>query len=111
MRQVLATLPKLAPPKDGRKRRGALPLKRAFMPEAIDMFEVMAHATGDFREEAAKWRAALLDAAGGEAPVPEPPARRAPGGDRRRRGGPRRRSPDQLPEPPDLPPTPAEPTA
>ncbi|MCE5246001.1 polynucleotide adenylyltransferase PcnB [bacterium] len=110
MRQVLATLPKLAPPKDGRKRRGALPLKRAFMPEAIDMFEVMAHATGDFREEAAKWRAALLEAYGGEAPVPEPPARRPAGGDRRRRGGPRRRGADQLPEPPDMPPTPAEPT-
>lgn len=75
VRQVLFTLPRLVPPAPGRRRRAPGPLvRRAFFPETVDLFEVLALATGDAREEAARWRRKVA-----EAPAQEPPPpRRAP---------------------------------
>ncbi len=74
MRQVLFTLPKMIPPPAGRKRRASAPLvRRAFFPEAVDVFEILALATGDCRDEAARWRRKLAEAG---PPPPETPRKR-----------------------------------
>jgi poly(A) polymerase len=94
IRQLLATLPKLLP-RAGRKRRGAGALvRRAYFPDALDVFEVTALTTGDFIEEAARWRRRLEEAPAHSVAATD--ARRPPRSSRRRRGGAKRRdtSPD-----------------
>lgn len=105
MRQILLALPKMAPPPpSSRRRRGSsVLLKRLYFEDALRLFEIHTEATGDFREEAARWRAQYAelepDAAkdrssrgtatadeGGE-PKKKPRRRSS-----RRRGGRRRRS-------------------
>lgn len=86
IRQVLFTVPRLAPVPGGRKRRPSGPLvRRAFFPEALDLFEVMSLASGDCVDEAARWRRKLAEA------FPQgPPAHDAKPRARSRSRGPRR---------------------
>lgn len=90
IRQVLFTVPRLAPVPGGRKRRPSGPLvRRAFFPEALDLFEVMALASGDCLDEAARWRKKLAEAfpQGPPAHEPKPRARSRSRGPRRGGGG------------------------
>lgn len=67
MRQVLLSLPKLVPRGGGRRRGTAALTGRSYFEEALGVFELYAEATGDFRDDARRWRARLASA-----PAPEP---------------------------------------
>jgi len=85
IRQILLTLDKLIVPKSRRRRHppGAL-ARRHYTPEAVDLIEIHARATGDATEEVARWRRRLAEV---PAAAPEAGARPRPRG---RRGGRRR---------------------
>ncbi|UCF67624.1 MAG: polynucleotide adenylyltransferase PcnB [Acidobacteriota bacterium] len=75
LRQVLRAVKRLAP-RPGRRRRRALGalMRRHYFADALDLFELMADATGQYVEEARLWRRRYEE----EYPngPPEPPRRR-----------------------------------
>ncbi len=84
LRQILLALDKLVPRKKRRRFSVSALIKRAYFPDALDLFELMTEATGDLREDARRWRQRLEEAFPNGLPEKKKPARRSP---RRRRGG------------------------
>lgn len=89
IRQLLAILTKLVPRGPRKRRSQGAVLRRACFTDALDVFEVMALATGDLVDEAVHWRRRLAEAFPHGVPSEAPPRRRR---DRRRRR-PRGKSP------------------
>ena len=92
IRQILLTLPKMAPPPpSSRRRRGSsVLLKRSYFEDALHLFEIHTEAMGDFREEAARWRERYAETQGADAGSAAEKGGESAGGESKRR--PRRRS-------------------
>ena len=97
VRQILLAQPRFLPAHRGRKFSASAFIRRPFFPEAFDLFDIMASASGEHRDEVRRWKDRISSAAvasDGEAIGPELPrelgredGRGGEGGRRRRRGG------------------------
>lgn len=84
IRQILLTLSKLIGKSRRRRNTGAL-IRRNFFPDALDVLEIYAHATGDLLEDVARWRRRVEEQSAGEVREERHPRRTRR---RRRNGGP-----------------------